>query len=274
MNNNPLRQYFRRPSVYLKLPSGVKNYSPDIINIPETEELPIYPMTAIDEITIKTPDALYNGSAIIEIVKSCVPNIIDPWGINSIDLDAILIAIRAASSGDGLELATTCPKCQEESEFKINLGGVLSTISSKSYDEELQVNELKFKFKPLSYYDLNQTNIKQFEIQKIFRYVADLKDTEEQVQKTREAIAAITELTMEVITKSIHYIRTPTSIVEEKEFIMDFLHNCDKNTYIKIRDFNAALKENTAIRPFDVKCPSCENEYKQPFTVNYTDFFV
>lgn len=273
MSNNPLRQYFRRPGVYLRLPSGVKSYGPDVISPTETEELPVYPMTAIDEITIKTPDALYNGSAIAEIIKSCIPNVLNPWVINSVDLDAMLIAIRAASSGDGFEIRTTCPKCEETSEFKVQLGSVLSTISTRSYEEELVLNDLRIKFKPLSYNDLNITNIKQFEIQKVFNYISQLQDTDEQVKKTREAIATITELTMEVITKSIQYIKTPTVLVEEKEFILDYLHNCDKNVYIKIRDYNSSLKENTAIKPFEMKCPSCEHQYRQPFAVNYSDFF-
>jgi hypothetical protein len=87
--NNPLKQYFRRPSIYLKLPSGGVGYPLGSLNRTENGELPVYPMTAIDEITSKTPDALFNGSAVVEIIKSCVPDITDPWSIPSTDLDAI-----------------------------------------------------------------------------------------------------------------------------------------------------------------------------------------
>ena len=91
LSNNPLKQYFRRPSIYLKLPSGGEGYEPEVLSMSETGELPIYPMTAIDEITVRTPDALYNGLAIVELIKSCMPDIKDPWAINSNDLDAILV---------------------------------------------------------------------------------------------------------------------------------------------------------------------------------------
>ena len=76
---NPLKQYFRRPAIYLRLPSEGKFYSQGAIDLPENKEIPIYPMTAIDEITTKTPDMLFNGTAVIEIIKSCVPNIKNPW---------------------------------------------------------------------------------------------------------------------------------------------------------------------------------------------------
>ena len=57
--NNPLRQFFRRPAVSISLPSGGDHYAPGDIEWPDdTKELPVYPMTAIDEITTKTPDAL------------------------------------------------------------------------------------------------------------------------------------------------------------------------------------------------------------------------
>ena len=79
--NNPLRQYFRRPAIYITLPSKGKYYPIGAVEIPEGGEIPVYPMTAIDEITSKTPDALFNGTAIAELIKSCIPAIKDPWAI-------------------------------------------------------------------------------------------------------------------------------------------------------------------------------------------------
>ena len=108
--------------------------------MPETGELPVYPMTAIDEITVKTPDALFNGTATAELIKSCVPDIKDPWAINSIDLDAILIAVKSATGGNDLEIETICPNCQEDAKYGVNLVGLLSTLVSGDYDKELPLN--------------------------------------------------------------------------------------------------------------------------------------
>ena len=80
MSNNPLSQYFRQPSIYVKLPSGGQHYADGAIDMPANGELPVYPMTAIDEITYRTPDALFNGNAVTNVIKSCVPAIRDPWG--------------------------------------------------------------------------------------------------------------------------------------------------------------------------------------------------
>ena len=272
-DNNPLKQYFRRPAIYLKLPSGGKNYAEGVINTTETGELPVYPMTAIDEITSKTPDALFNGSAMTEIIKSCVPDILDPWSINSIDIDAILIAIKTAAGGNEMMIESECPKCDEVAEYGVNLMTILTQLKSGDYSNELQVNDLFIKFRPLTYKEMNQAGIAQFEIQRVFSSLDAITDDTERTLKGQEALKSVTELTMQILTSAILYVRTPGTTVENKDYIIDFLKNCDKNVYVAIRDFNAKLKEQTEIKPLKLKCTSCEHEYEQQFTLNTSDFF-
>jgi hypothetical protein len=272
--NNPLRQYFRRPAIYLKLPSGGGMYSPDILDMPENGELPVYPMTAIDEITTKTPDALFNGDAIAELIKSCIPNIKKPYEINSIDFDAILIGIKTATQGNDYEIKSQCPKCSEEATYNVNLVSLLSQILPPDYHTPLKINDLEFKFRPLTYKEMNEVNLNQFEIQRFFMDIENTTDDQQKVQKSQQALKMITELTMKVITKTIEYIQTPDSKVSEPEYILDFLRNCDKETYTKIRDYNAELKNSTIIKPLKVICPECSNNYEQSVVINATDFFA
>ena len=70
---NPLKQFFRQPAIYMRLPSQGEYWPEGSIALPENKELPVYPMTAIDEITYRTPDALFNGQAVVNVIKSCVP---------------------------------------------------------------------------------------------------------------------------------------------------------------------------------------------------------
>lgn len=273
MENNPLRQYFRRPSVYFSLPSKGKGYTEDVLEMTETGELPVYPMTAIDEITVRTPDALFNGNAMTDLIKSCVPNIKDPWKLNSNDLDAVLIAIRAAGGQETLEINTQCPKCSNESTYSINLVAILAQLKHADYDTLLSVNDLKIKFRPLTYKEMNNAAIAQFAIQKKYSNIESLEDTTEKTKMTQEAIRAITEATMNIIASTIEYIDTPTIRVEDMEFIDDFLHNCDGSVYVAIRDHNTKLKNATELKPLDIKCDSCSHQYEQPYTLNASDFF-
>ena len=100
---NPLRKYFRQPKVYITLPSKGKFYADGAIELPESGEFPVFAMTAKDELTMKTPDALLNGQATVDVIKSCIPAIKNPWSMPSIDLDAVLIAIRIATYGEMME---------------------------------------------------------------------------------------------------------------------------------------------------------------------------
>lgn len=273
LENNPLRQYFRRPAIYIKLPSGCKDYADGVIDVPESGELPVFPMTAIDEISANTPDALFNGTAIVEIIKSCVPGIKDPWRLSSVDLDTVLLAVKAAAGGNDLDIETTCPKCEETSTYGVNLVGLMSAIKAGDYATELSVNELLIKFRPLTYKEITEIGLGQFELQKMFAAINAVENTEEKTLKQHEALKKITDITMSVLSKTIEYIKTPSSFVDQNEFILDFLRNCDKSIFEKIRKHNTELKAQSEVKPLSVKCVSCEHEYKQTFSINASDFF-
>ena len=273
MNTNPLKQYFRRPEIYLKLPSGGNFYPADSIDLPENKELPIYPMTAIDEITSKTPDALFNGTAVVDIIKSCVPNIKDPWSIPSIDLDPILVAIRAASNGNLLDIESTCPSCNEQASYNVNLLGLLSKIEVGNYNELVLLNELSFKFKPFTYQKVNSINMTQFEIEQSINKLQNIEDPELRQSESASTMQKLNKLSIELISESIEYISTPAEIVHEKEYILDFLENCDRKTFEKLRSTAVTLRETSQLKPLNVTCIHCSHEYTQKLTLNVSDFF-
>lgn len=272
MNTNPLKQYFRRPAIYLKLPSEGKYYPEGSIDLPDNKEIPIYPMTAIDEITSKTPDALFNGIAVTEIIKSCAPNIKDPWMIPAVDMDAILIAIRVATNGNTLEVESACPSCKEEASYNINLVGLLSNLKT-DYNDVVKVNELIIKFNPLTYKKVNDINLSQFEIEKTIRNLENITDEDQRLQISSQTMKRLNELSIELITETIDSIATPTAIVAEKEYINDFLRNCDKNTFDLLKNTAIKLRESSQLKPLQVKCIHCQYEYDQSLTLNVTDFF-
>jgi len=272
MNDNPLRQYFRRPSIYLKLPSGGRFYPEGSIDLPDTKEIPIFPMTAIDEITSKTPDALFNGSAVAEIIKSCVPNIKDPWEIPNMDMDPILIAIRSASEGDGMDVTSTCPKCENEGNYGISLVGLLSSLKAGDYDTLYNINELKIKFKPLTYRDTNKTNAMQFEIQRTLTALETMPE-DQRALATSEALKNISNMGILLVSSAIESITAPNIVVDNKEYILDFLRNCDSTTFESIRDQMVKLRQTSEIKPIKIKCVSCSHEYDQSIALNVADFF-
>lgn len=273
MTDNPLQQYFRRPAAYFKLPSNGVGYPEGSLEMTETGELPVYPMTAIDEITSRTTDALFNGTAVVDIIHSCVPNIKNAWDIPSVDLDPILVAIRIASYGNTMEIDTQCPKCSEEGKYDVNLPILLGSFKTKDFLEPLKLDDITIKFTPLSYKLVNEASIKQFEIQRTLNNVLAIEDQELRDSKSSELIKQINELSTSIIAKTVEYIKVPTATVFEQDYILDFLKNCDRKTFESIKDYSIKMREDSQVKPLEIKCPSCSNEYSQTFNINVTDFF-
>lgn len=272
---NPLSQYFRQPSIYLKLPSGGQHYPEGALEMPPNGELPVYPMTAIDEITYRTPDALFNGSAVINVIRSCMPNIKNAWAVPSTDVDAILTAIRIASFGHNMEVDCYCPSCSNEDNFTIDLRTVLDNLKSADYNDAIVHRDLEIYFKPMSYQTLNENNRVQFEEQKMLQNINDSESAtdEERANKIGEVLQKITDMTVNSIAQSISAIKTPTSLVSETAYIADFLKNCESQLFTQIRDRVIGMKSVSEIKPLTVKCSACHTEYQQPFTLDMTSFF-
>ena len=140
---NPLSKYFRQPKLYITLPSQGKFYPAGSLDLPETGEIGIMPMTAKDELVMKTPDALLNGQATVDVIKSCAPAIKDPWNMPSIDLDAVLIAIRIATYGETMDISAKVPNVGTEKTFAANLNDILGDLAMAVYESSFETEGLK-----------------------------------------------------------------------------------------------------------------------------------
>ena len=271
---NPLSQFFRQPAIHIRLPSGGKFYPTGTINMPPNGEVPVLPMTAVDEITYRTPDALFNGSALVSVIKSCIPSIREPWVMPSTDIDTVLIAIRIASFGHGMDIDTTCPKCNHTDDITLDLRAINDQIRPGDYDKSLSIGNLEFYFKPINYKDVNQNNQVQFEQQQALRIVSN-DDIEEsvKVEQLNRSMRVINELTLKTIAQSISAIKTPDALVTEIEYIHEFINNCDSRLFAQLRDYVIALKQASEIKPIDLACPECKHQYTQPFTLDMASFF-
>jgi hypothetical protein len=271
---NPLSQFFRQPSIHIRLPSGGKFYPAGTINMPPNGELPVLPMTAVDEITYRTPDALFNGSALVSVIKSCIPSIREPWAMPTTDIDTVLIAIRIASFGHGMDIDTTCPSCKHSDEITLDLRVINDQIRPGDYDKSLSIGNLEFHFKPINYKDVNQNNQVQFEQQQALRIVnSDEIEESAKVEQLNRSMRVINELTLKTIAQSISAIKTPDALVTEIEYIYEFLNNCDSRLFGQLRDYVIALKQASEIKPIDLACPECKHQYTQPFTLDMASFF-
>ena len=281
MEQNPLRKYFRQPKVYITLPSKGKYYPADAIDVPETGEFPVYAMTAKDELSMKTPDALLNGQATVDMIQSCVPNILNPWAMPSIDLDAILIAIRIATYGDTMEITTKVPGIGDERKFDIDLRQLLNKMVTVDYDPKISFNDMSVTIRPLTYKEFTEASLKTFEEQRIFSIVnnEEIPDTEK-LAKFNISFKKLTDLTVNTLSRSITSISIGDTEVSNQLHIDEFINNADKEFYNTITSHLDSQKHKFQIEPLKVHSSDedikegAPEEWSVPITFDQSNFFA
>ncbi len=272
---NPLRAHFRQPAIYLQLPSKGQFWS-GALNVPETGEIPIYPMTARDEILLKTPDALLNGQGVVDVIQSCCPNIIDAWKMPGVDVDPVLIAIRIASYGSELPVDTKCPHCGEENRFDIDLNSYLDNVTVPNYSNKIQVENVRIKLKPQNYASINETNKINYEQQRVLENIgnSDSQDNETMVAYKKH-LDKLIQLNAKLLVDNTEYIEIPSSgsVVTESEFIEEFYFNCDSEVCKALQQKIEEINKEGAVPPQEGVCNSCTKNYDFSLTFDHSSFF-
>jgi hypothetical protein len=275
MNSNPLSQYFRQPAIFIRLPSNGKFYPQGTLEPTVNGEYPVLPMTTLDEITYRTPDALFNGSALVSVIQSCVPNIKNAWAMPSMDIDSVLVAIRIATYGHDLDVTSECPACTEENNYGVDLRLIMDSIASPNYKDSMKIGDLEVFFCPMSYQQMNENSMQQFEDQKAMQILqAGDSDDNTKLKQLGEVLKKITTVTTNALAQNIALVKTPQAQVTDPAHINEWLANCDRNMFNKIRDYIIENKRQAELPALDVKCADCGHDYKQPFTLDMSNFFV
>jgi hypothetical protein len=277
---NPLQKYFRQPKVYLKLPSNGKWYPDESLEFTESGEFPVYAMTARDEIMIKTPDALINGEATTSVIESCIPNIKNAWHVPLIDLDAILLAIRIATYGETMTISVNTPVTGEEKDFDVNLQQLLDDFYSKSYNDVVELPEMRVSIRPLSYKEFTETSLKTFEEQRLFAAVSNENLPEsEKLNTFNKSFRKLTEITIFTLEKSIVSIDTDSETVTNPNHIKEFVENADKNMFQTVTEHIETERNKFSVQPLKVEATEEEvnqgvpQTYEVPISFDQANFF-
>lgn len=274
-NPNPLARYFRKPAIYIRLPSNGDHWAQGCLHMPENRELPVYPMTAADEITYRTPDALFNGQATVDVIQSCVPAIQNAWGMPATDTYSILISMRIASYGHDMDMTTTCPKCSNTQDFSLDLRDVLANIGRPDYSQPVSLGEVEIYFRPISYRDQNDINMIQYENNKLIEQVtkSDLAESGK-LDQMLGIMRRLTDLQLKTVLVSTACVKIPDATITDREHIEEYLKNCDAESFNNIRNRLMTYKGQGDPKPVHISCDSCKHEYDQAIEFDQSLFFA
>jgi hypothetical protein len=279
---NPLANYMRQPKIYITLPSRGEFWSKGSIDFPDNGEFPVFSMTARDELLFKTPDALMNGQAIVDVIQSCIPAIKDAWATPTIDLDTILIAIRLATYGEKMPFTHKVPGTDEEVEYEIDLRMLLDQQQNNRWIEQVVINpEFIIFVNPLTYKHMTQTNIKSFETTRILSMVNDESISDEKkLEMFNSSFNNLTKVTIDLMSSSVYKIVTANGEVSDARYISEFVNNADKEIFDIVQKHLSALKENNELKPLEFTTTEEQREagapetYTVPINFNDSDFFA
>jgi hypothetical protein len=273
MAQNPLQQFYRQPKVYVPLPSkGIYNKLGSISGDPT--HMPVYSMTGMDEILMKTPDSLLSGESTAKLFESCCPGIKDGWEVTTLDTDLLLTAIRIATFGNELEVTQICNRCGQQNEYEINLSSVIDHFARCEFNNTINANGLIIKMQPLTYRQSTEMALRNFKLQQ--QMVSANTESEEHKKLVAQLFKDLGVLQTDIYAASIESIDTSTIVVTEQQFIREWVENCDREMLNFIKVHVNKNKELWKIPDVSVVCsnPDCNHQTKLSVDLDQSNFFA
>lgn len=274
MSDNPLSQLYRSKSIYISLPSKGKYYTSGI-KLSIDGEIGVMPMTARDEILLKSPDALFNGDALIQLLKSCVPDITNPEETPACDIDSLILAIKAASKKT-VELSVVCPHCKKEETYEIDVTKIIATATPIIDRNTVNINNTIINIRPYSLKSQLKTNMQKFHHIRMEKLLIgnDTIADDQKLELFNKAFNDATQLTMDIITENIVSVQLNDVTVTNQEHIKDWVYNMDKDTFHTIVKAVQELSESEINNETMVECMNCNNTFNTVIDLNPVSFFT
>ena len=273
-----LERYKRQPKLYIDLPTGGKWYPPGSLVDDQPMNLPVLGMTAMDEIVLKTPDALFNGEATAQVISSCVPHITNPWEIPTFDLDYLLIALRVATYGENLNISTKCPHCGERTESTVSLQVLLNTFNNKPTENSFVHDDLTVHLRPINYKQFSDFNLREYALQRQLVNITKQIElsADDQDKQVKILLDQLAKLNLELAVSHIYSLEAGDEKETNPTEIYEFIAQTDAVFFQALKDAVKKLKEDWDIPAMEVMCasPECEKSYKTGLNLDYSSFFA
>jgi len=272
MPQNPLQQYFRQPKIFIKLPSqGVYNKPGTIQG--DVSNLPVCAMTGMDEIILKTPDALLSGESSVKVIQSCCSGIKDAWDLSILDSTLIFTAIRIATFGNTMSVSNICPKCNTDNDYDLDLGQVIQHFNTVNYQNKIILKDLVINIRPLNYKESTEFSLKNFQLQQQISQVDTIKDESERQSTINRLFRELAEVRTALYILCVESVEIGTQTVTERSYIQEWMNNCDKDIFDAITNHIEKNREDWRIPAYKVKCSSCDWDTELRVELDQSNFF-
>lgn len=285
MENTGIQKSFRKIELYTTLPSGGAYWpdgSIDLSSSNPSKEIGIMPMTMLDEINLRTPDSLMNGEAVVGIIKSCCPQIKDPWNAPLLDLETILVGIRIATYGPQLNVSVNVPEVNVQHEFTIDISDAIANLVPGTFMATHTLsNGHTINIKPMTYRTMTETNIKNYEQA---RLATNLKNTDlteaQRMEEIQKSFKNITNLTIKNMADQVTSVKTLDGNVSTTSDVFQYVTNIPAPIAQEIKAIVTEQNRLGTMKPITIPVPEDLVKQGAPETITQSlmldqaNFFV
>lgn len=262
-----LSKYQRPFKLYVQLPSGLHYYDDTVINraaLAINNEVGVRAITGTDEMQLRNPDALFNGEAIVNIIKSCVPAILNPRKLLQNDIEVLFLAIKCVSYGETTDVATICPECGHENEFQLSLRALLETVEKLEPDYTVDLTkELRVHLKPHDFQSVTRISLLSFRQSKLIQSSnLDEPGVLEAIQ-TNPIFEEMVKLNAQILAESITAVDIiPEGVtVTDRDEILQFAADLESSHGKKITETLEVINKVGISTVLPVSCAKCNHEW-------------
>jgi len=269
-----LEQHKRQPKLFIDLPSEGVHYDDTVCK--QVKSMAVFGMSAMDEILLKTPDALFSGEATHQVIKSCIPDILDPWQLIGYDIDYVLLSIRIATYGETIDIVTNCPKCDTANDGTVNLQGLLQQVNNYEIKHSFTLGPLHFDLQPISYRQTTDFSAEHYTLQRqIMQSENSQMPQKEKDNLQNELMLQSANLNLRIALSHIEKITDGENEEADPDVIFKFVSENDVAFYDSVRDTVMELTQRWKLPLFESKCQNeeCGHEFKTQLDMDYANFF-
>lgn len=270
--SNPLQKYYRQPKIFIKLPSGGVFNEPGTIQ-GDVNKLAVYGMTGMDEIILKTPDALLAGESTARVIESCCQNIKNAWDLSSLDTPMILAAIRIASYGNTMTVGHKCTKCGAEHDYDLDLGKIVEFYNNCAFDNRVEVGNLVVRLRPLTYKQSNEFSMRNFQLKQRSKQLDEITDDQQRQTILKQLFDDMAVIQNDIFIATVEAVETSETVVTNSVHIQEWLKNCDADVFEAIKKKNSDNRDVWAMPLFPVTCSECGAETNLSIDLDHASFF-
>ena len=255
---NPLIEKLKKkmPGETFRLPSRGLFYKDSELD-PEVEngEIVVYPMTTVDELTMRSSDMLFQGTAITEVIGRCVPQILKPNRLIASDVDYVLTCLRKVSYGPLMPIQHKCQKCDAPiQEFNLSIEHFIrgsKEITQEQYDAmSVVIDDYNVRLKPCVFEEMI----------KILQRSGDECDTAAKIS--------------DWIDSSLAAIIRSVDGVKDRELILEWLQKLPRDIKEDLSNSVENINKWGVEFDYDVTCEKCGGKDNVKTTMNPTGFFM